>query len=139
MQRAPFTALERIHARALRHFHGSALEQAQRLVMKRVHALVLLLVAVLLAGCQIDLPLKDLKSRYGSGASRYLPMDGIEVHWRDEGPQDAPVLLLLHGTASSLHTWDGWVAELTPRWRVVRLDLPGFGLTGPHPSDDYST
>jgi len=102
-------------------------------------ALLMLLGALLLAGCQTDLPLKDLKNRYGSGASRYLPMDGIEVHWRDEGPSDAPVLLLLHGTASSLHTWDGWVAELTPRWRVVRLDLPGFGLTGPHPSEDYST
>ena len=139
MQRVQSPAMERFHALALQQFHGSALERAQRLVMKPVHGLVLMLVAFLLSGCQIDLPLKDLKSRYGSGASRYLPMDGIEVHWRDEGPTDAPVLLLLHGTASSLHTWDGWVAELTPRWRVVRLDLPGFGLTGPHPSDDYST
>lgn len=107
--------------------------------MSRLFTLLLLVMAAFLSGCQIDLSLKDLKSRYGSGASRYLPMDGIEVHWRDEGPADAPVLLLLHGTASSLHTWDGWVNQLTPRWRVVRLDLPGFGLTGPHPSDDYST
>jgi len=106
---------------------------------KRLSVLVLLCLALGLAGCQTDLPLKGLKDRYGLGASRYLPMDGMEVHWRDEGPVDAPVLLLLHGTASSLHTWDGWVEQLKPHWRIVRLDLPGFGLTGPHPSEDYST
>ena len=42
-----------------------------------------------------------------------------------------PPLLLLHGTASSLHTWDGWAAALAPTRRVIRLDMPGFGLTGP--------
>jgi pimeloyl-ACP methyl ester carboxylesterase len=46
--------------------------------------------------------------------------------------------LLLHGTGASLHTWDGWAGPLSAQWRVVRLDLPGFGLTGPHPSGDYS-
>ena len=116
-----------------------ALSRLCRQVLHRLRLLSLVFLALVLAGCQVDLPLKDLKDRYGSGASRFLPMDGIEVHWRDEGPADAPVLLLLHGTASSLHTWDGWVEQLRPQWRIVRLDLPGFGLTGPHPSDDYST
>ena len=116
--------------------------------------LALLALAALLAGCQTDLPLVDLKERYGAPPSRFLPMDGIEVHWRDEGPggaerpdangaragaaANAPTVLLLHGAASSLHTWDGWVRQLSPQFRVVRLDLPGFGLTGPHPSGDYS-
>ena len=112
-----------------------------------------LISAVILAGCQTDLPLADLKSHYGAPPSRFLPMDGIEVHWRDEGPSrtartdhsaaseampDAPAILLLHGTGASLHTWDGWAGPLSAQWRVVRLDLPGFGLTGPHPSGDYS-
>jgi pimeloyl-ACP methyl ester carboxylesterase len=110
-----------------------------------------------LAGCQTDLALVDLKERWAGPSSRFLPMDGIEVHWRDEGPGappspapapsvpagpraagEPPAILLLHGTASSLHTWDGWARVMSPSMRVVRLDLPGFGLTGPHPSGDYS-
>jgi pimeloyl-ACP methyl ester carboxylesterase len=67
---------------------------------------------------------------------------GQFVHFRDEGPKtDATPLVLLHGTASSLHTWQGWAGELRARKRVITFDLPGFGLTGPftgqYPRDDY--
>jgi len=139
--------------------------------MMRVLRLLLLAPLLWLAACQTDLALVDLKERWGGPPSRYLPMDGIEVHWRDEGPGgvdrgdgfpagaggrpappsapasaalgpgaalDAPAILLLHGTASSLHAWDGWARPLSATHRVVRLDLPGFGLTGPHLSGDYS-
>jgi hypothetical protein len=107
--------------------------------LRSVCAALMLLV---LAGCQTDLPLTDLKARYGGPTSRFLPMDGMDVHWRDEGPSGAAqpplAILLLHGTGASLQTWDGWARELSKEFRVVRLDLPGFGLTGPHPSADYS-
>jgi len=46
-------------------------------------------------------------------------------------------IVLLHGTSASLHTWDGWVAALATERRVIRFDLPGFGLTGPMPDGDY--
>jgi len=46
--------------------------------------------------------------------------------------------VLLHGTSASLHTWDGWVKGLGPTHRVIRFDLPAFGLTGPQPQNDYS-
>jgi pimeloyl-ACP methyl ester carboxylesterase len=60
------------------------------------------------------------------------------VHLRDEGGMtDSVPLLLLHGTSSSLHTWDGWTDALRTTRRVIRMDLPGFGLTGPDPQDDY--
>jgi pimeloyl-ACP methyl ester carboxylesterase len=59
----------------------------------------------------------------------------MRVHYRDEGA--GPPLVLLHGTSSSLHTWDGWTARLASHRRIVRLDLPGFGLTGPAPDHDY--
>jgi pimeloyl-ACP methyl ester carboxylesterase len=67
---------------------------------------------------------------------------GQFVHFRDEGPKNDPTpLVLLHGTAASLHTWQGWVGELRARKRVITFDLPGFGLTGPfagdYPHDDY--
>ncbi|WP_457826264.1 alpha/beta fold hydrolase, partial [Staphylococcus aureus] len=47
-------------------------------------------------------------------------------------------IVLLHGTSASLHTWDGWAATLAPTRRVIRMDLPGFGLTGPSPAHDYT-
>lgn len=62
----------------------------------------------------------------------------MQVHLRDEGPRDDPSpLVLLHGTSASLHTWDGWAQALKGQRRVIRFDLPGFGLTGPFPDGDY--
>jgi pimeloyl-ACP methyl ester carboxylesterase len=67
-----------------------------------------------------------------------MPIMGMSVHYRDEGPAtDSLPLLLLHGSGSSLHTWDSLVARM-PDKRCIRLDLPGFGLTGPAPGGDYS-
>ncbi|WP_282343318.1 alpha/beta hydrolase [Pseudomonas sp. PS02288] len=79
------------------------------------------------------LSLERLKARYASAesGSRFVELDGFEVHYRDEGSRDKPALVLIHGVVSSLHTWDGWVAQLTAHYRLVRFDLPGFGLTGP--------
>jgi pimeloyl-ACP methyl ester carboxylesterase len=82
-----------------------------------------------------DIPLEQLKHRWASGASRFVDVDGMSVHYRDEG--SGPPLLLLHGTGASLHTWDAWERALSGSRRVVRLDLPGFGLTGPQPKGDY--
>ena len=59
----------------------------------------------------------------------------MRVHYHDEGA--GPPLVLIHGTASSLHTWEGWASRLSSHRRVVRLDLPGFGLTGAAPDGDY--
>jgi pimeloyl-ACP methyl ester carboxylesterase len=86
---------------------------------------------------QPDIPGTCLEERYTDEASQFVDVDGARVHYRDEGPRDAPVLLAVHGVYSSLHTWDGWVDALDDV-RVVRLDLPGFGLTGPNESREYS-
>ena len=64
----------------------------------------------------------------------------MQVHVRDEGPKDDPApLVLVHGTGSSLHIWQAWADALKSTRRVISLDRPGFGLTGPNPSGDYST
>jgi pimeloyl-ACP methyl ester carboxylesterase len=77
-----------------------------------------------------DIPVAQLKEKYGSKSSRYFPVMGMSVHFRDEGPPtDSVPLLLLHGNGSSLHTWDSLV-KLLPGKRCIRLDLPGYGLTG---------
>ena len=49
------------------------------------------------------------------------------LHLTEDGPRDAPVLLLIHGTASSIHSWDALLPLLTGTHRVVRIDLPGHG------------
>jgi pimeloyl-ACP methyl ester carboxylesterase len=85
-----------------------------------------------------DIELSELQKRYGSTPENMVSMESIRIHYKDTGPKEAPVLLLLHGFGSSLQTWDVWAEKLDKKYRVIRLDLPGFGLTGPSPSDDYS-
>ena len=85
-----------------------------------------------------DMPTAQARAKYADAASRFVDLGGgLIVHVRDEGPRDAPVLLLIHGSNASLQTWDGWVARLGKHLRIVRFDLPAHGLTGPHPRGDY--
>ncbi|MFT7611625.1 MAG: pimeloyl-ACP methyl ester carboxylesterase [Parvicellaceae bacterium] len=80
--------------------------------------------------------LEELIYTYSNDQSKWIEVLGVNVHYRDEG--SGPVLLLIHGTFSSLHTYDEWTAILKKHFRIIRLDMPGFGLTGPNPSDQYS-
>ena len=90
-----------------------------------------------------DRPVQTLVARWApTPLSDFIEVRGQLVHLRDEGPRaDAAPLVLLHGTGASLHTWEGWVAVLRKTRRVITLDLPGFGLTGPfagqYAADDY--
>jgi len=85
-----------------------------------------------------DRPLDELTARWAPPPSQFVDIDGMSVHLRDQGRRDDPEpILLLHGTSASLHTWEGWVKELARQRRVISLDLPGFGLTGPFPDGDY--
>ena len=87
-----------------------------------------------------DVPVDELKARWARPPSRFIEVNGLQVHLRDEGPHDDPVpIVLLHGTSASLHTWEGWARELRDKRRVIRFDLPGFALTGPNRENDYST
>ena len=86
-----------------------------------------------------DIPVAELKARWGQPPSQFIEVEGLQVHVRDEGPRSDPLpIVLVHGTAASLYTWDGWAAELRKERRVIRFDLPGFGLTGPNAANDYS-
>lgn len=83
-----------------------------------------------------DIPYQTLAATYESAASRYTDLPGgIRMHYRDEGYPDAPTLLLIHGFAASLHTWEPWVERLATSeqrlndYRVISIDLPGHGLT----------
>jgi pimeloyl-ACP methyl ester carboxylesterase len=81
-----------------------------------------------------DLEPWAVEARWTNEHSRYLDLGPTRVHYRDEGrgADDRPTLLLVHGTFASLHTWDAWVERLAADYRVVRVDLPAHGPTGPH-------
>ena len=80
----------------------------------------------------------DLEGIYARPPSQFVEIAGIRLHLRDTGPRSAPALILLHGFGSSLQTWDDWAHDLEADHRVIRYDLPGFGLTGVDPTADYS-
>lgn len=84
-----------------------------------------------------DLPLDYIKNKYAGPPSKFMALNGMQIHYRDEGNGD--VILLIHGTGSSLHTWDKWVQRLIKSYRVIRLDLPAYGLTGKDPKKRYSS
>lgn len=86
------------------------------------------------------LSLESLRERYAapSSGSRFIELDGFPLHYRDEGSRDKPVLVMIHGVVASLHTWDDWVKAMSPYFRIVRFDVPGFGLTGPGRDSRYS-
>lgn len=82
----------------------------------------------------------EMRAKYGGPPSQFVEIgDGVTVHLRDEGPRDAPAIVLLHGSNADLQTWEPWVAGLSDSYRIIRFDQVGHGLTGPDPAHDYST
>jgi pimeloyl-ACP methyl ester carboxylesterase len=105
---------------------------------------VLIVVCVVIVGAALlawrvpDRPVSTLQAKWAPPPSTFIDVKGLSIHLRDEGPSDDPApIVLLHGTSASLHTWDGWAAALSSRRRVIRFDLPGFGLTGPSTDGVY--
>ncbi len=82
-----------------------------------------------------DKNIEKLKEIYTDEESKFVQIQGMDVHYKIEG--EGMPLLLLHGTGSSLHTWDDWAAIMDDSFKIVRLDLPAYGLTGPRPDRDY--
>ncbi len=104
-----------------------------------VIALTLLIGAFVVATWVPERTVEDLQSRWAPTPSVFIGVAGMKMHLRDEGPkEDGRPIVLLHGTGSSLHAWEGWAEALKGRRRVIRFDLPGFGLTGPSPDGIYT-
>jgi len=102
----------------------------------------LTVITIMVVG-QKDIPKNELKLKYTNEASRFMPIMNMNVHYRDEGnPKDSIPLVLIHGTSSSLHTWEKVTSILNEteygNKRVISLDMPAFGLTGPNPENKYS-
>ena len=102
--------------------------------MKRLLVVLVTVAIILTAGWVMlrrpDISYNTLESVYSKSNSRYLKSGSqIELHFTDTGPRDAPILVLVHGYSASLNTWDAWVRNLRKDYRVIRLDLPGHGLS----------
>jgi pimeloyl-ACP methyl ester carboxylesterase len=86
-----------------------------------------------------DVSVEELKKKYANAESEFAEIDGMQVHFRDQGiATDTLPIVLIHGTGASLHTWEAWVSELKNEHRIITLDLPAYGLTGPNRTGDYS-
>lgn len=85
--------------------------------------------------------LETLTAKYAQAPSQFITIDGVPLHIRDEGNKDSALapLILLNGHLGNLRMWDGWIAVLGPHMRVIRLDFPPYGLSGPDPTGTYST
>ena len=122
--------------RASRSMRGGA----AKWVLGSLGAVALVLTVGLASAWAPDKPVAELLGKYAPPPSQMVAVDGMTVHVRDEGPRDDPQpIVLLHGTSASLHTWDGWTEALRDQRRVIRFDLPAFGLTGPSPDHRYTT
>jgi len=108
-------------------------------VWRGLLALLAVLVIAFIVFRTPDTDAAEMRAKYGGPPSQFVAIgDGVTVHLRDEGPKDAPAILLLHGSNADLHTWDPWAEALKAKYRVIRFDQVGHGLTGPDPKHDYS-
>ena len=82
-----------------------------------------------------DVPAAEVEAAWATPPSQFVSIDGVRLHYRDEG--DGPVVVLLHANYASLFMWEPWAEVLRDRYRVIRLDLPAHGLTGPEPNGNY--
>jgi len=100
---------------------------------------ILLTGAFLLSSCNSDIPVAELKVKYQKANSEFIDIDGVSVHYIMEGRMDDSLpIVFIHGTSASLHTWDTLSSLLKTNKKIIRLDLPAFGLTGPNRLNQYN-
>ncbi len=83
---------------------------------------------------------EEMAARYANEQSRFFSYRGDNIHYRIEGNHspEAPVIIMLHGIMASLQTWEGWVDALKQDYRLIRVDVPGFGVSGAVSDGDTS-
>jgi pimeloyl-ACP methyl ester carboxylesterase len=109
-------------------------------ILKWLFGILLIAIAALfLWGYAPDTDPLKMRAKYANATSQFVDVgNGLKIHIRDEGRKDGPVLVLLHGSNSSLHIWEPWLQRLGNTYRIISVDQIGHGLTGPNPSRDYS-
>lgn len=103
---------------------------------KLLAGLVLTVLFFLLLLYRSDISAEEINKKYQTPQSHFIEVDGVNVHVRFMG--EGEPIFLLHGSFSSLHTWDVWQQELSPYFLTISLDFPGHGLTGPDAMRRYT-
>lgn len=89
---------------------------------------IFLMSTSVLAGEGEPISLQELRAKYADSAGKVTLIGGVEVYYKDEGK--GPAILMVHGSQSTLKTWDFIAPRLTDRYRVIRYDVPAQGLSG---------
>ena len=84
----------------------------------------------------MDKSAEEIEAKYLEDSSSFINIDGVNIHYTDEGT--GPAILLLHANYANLIDWKPWVKTLSPNYRIIRMDIPGHGLTEADPLNDYS-
>jgi hypothetical protein len=90
-------------------------------------AIILLITAVVFLRPSAIVSKQDAKSKLASPASHFLKWRDAEVHYTDEG-KGFPILMI-HGFGGSYMNFDALADAFKDSFRVIRVDLPGFGLS----------
>ncbi len=100
--------------------------------------LVLVLCAALYLEAQYkeDIPVEAIKKEFATKKSKYVHYDGAAVHYQVSGK--GPTIVLIHGFGGNTYNWRHWQEMLSDSFKVISVDLPGFGITGPITSGNYS-
>lgn len=110
----------------------------KRVLKLTIGLLLVAAIALLALGYTPDTDPAEMRTKYASSSSRFIEVGGrLTMHVRDQGNPHGPVLVLLHGSNASLHTWEPWVERLKGTYRIITLDQIGHGLTGPNPTGQY--
>lgn len=105
-------------------------------VGKVLATLVLSCVFFLMLLFRSDISREEVDRKYATPQSHFVNVNGQNIHVRIMGRGEP--ILLLHGSFSSLHTWESWQEELSPYFMTISFDFPGHGLTGPDELQRYS-
>jgi pimeloyl-ACP methyl ester carboxylesterase len=106
---------------------------------KRVPAVLLALLSLVILSIEFQVwnpGRAAVEAAYVAEDSRFTVIDGLRLHYKDTG--EGPAVLLWHGNFGSLDFYDGWVERLSDRYRLIRFDINGHGLTGPDPKVDFT-
>lgn len=76
----------------------------------------------------LRLSLDEVRAKYATAQSMFTDVSGVSIHYQDEGA--GYPIVLIHGSEGTLRTWNPIVEAYKDRYRLIRLELPGRGLSG---------
>lgn len=93
---------------------------------------------LLMTAALVTTPVPPVPYTTASTTYHAVPVDGVELFYREAGPKDAPTIVLLHGYPSSSRMWNSLIPLLADRYHLVAPDYPGFGLSEAPSPDRYT-